>query len=59
MSDRHTHYDDTLARTLRLNPLAWGLRTTCPPGWPASQGLEGQLVVRFRPFRLRFELRAK
>jgi hypothetical protein len=53
------HCDDTLARTLRLNPLAWGLRTACRPGWPASRGLGGQLVVRLRPFRLRFELRAK
>jgi hypothetical protein len=53
------HCDDTLARTSWLNPLAQGLHATCPPGWPASWGLEGQLVVWFRPFRLRFKLRAK
>ena len=49
----------TLARTLWLNPLAQGLHAACPPGWPASRGLGGQLVVRFRPFRLRFKLRAE
>ena len=53
------HCDDTLARTLWLNPLAQGLRTTCLPGWPAFRGLEGRVVVWFRPFCLRFKLRAK
>ena len=59
LDELHMHCDDTLARTLWLNPLAQGLHATCPPGWPASWGLEGQLVVWFRPFRLRFKLRAK
>ena len=51
---RRIHY--TRDQPQKLDSRRHDIRTT---GWPASRGLEGQLVVRFRPFRLRFELRAK